>query len=185
MRINIRLMDFSFQSKLNLWDKFSRKSLSVSSKFKTFFPFCFCFVQHRVFFLYFIISLVRICHHTKTTPMCSLYISYLRLIYFVTQSLYLLISLTYFFPCLHPSSSLTTTSLFWAKSLNRHFPGKTYRWPTGRKDSQYHLSLLLLLSHFSRVRLCVTPQMAAHQAPVPGILQARTLEWVAISFSNV
>ena len=95
--------------------------------------------------------------------------------------------------------------------------------------------LLLLLSHFSRVRLCVTPEMAAHQAPptlgfsrqehrsglpfpspmyesdmshaaakslqscptlcdpvdgsppgspVPGILQARTLEWVAISFSN-
>ena len=26
--------------------------------------------------------------------------------------------------------------------------------------------------------------MAAHQAPVPGILQARTLEWVAISFSS-
>ena len=25
--------------------------------------------------------------------------------------------------------------------------------------------MLLLLSHFSRVRLCVTPQMAAHQAP--------------------
>ena len=41
--------------------------------------------------------------------------------------------------------------------------------------------LLLLLSHFSRVRLCATPQTAA---PVPGILQARTLEWVAISFSN-
>ena len=93
--------------------------------------------------------------------------------------------------------------------------------------------LLLLLSRFSRVQLCVTPQTAAHQAPlslgfsrqehwsgvplpsptygpaaatakslqscpalcdpidgsppgspVPGILQARTLEWVAISFSN-
>ena len=27
--------------------------------------------------------------------------------------------------------------------------------------------------------------MAAHQAPVPGILQARTLEWVAISYSWV
>jgi len=27
------------------------------------------------------------------------------------------------------------------------------------------LLLLLLLSHFSHVRLCVTPQMAAHQAP--------------------
>ena len=45
--------------------------------------------------------------------------------------------------------------------------------------------MLLLLSHFSRVRLCATTETAAHQAsPVPGILQARTLEWVAISFSN-
>ena len=86
--------------------------------------------------------------------------------------------------------------------------------------------LLLLLSHFSRVQLCATPYIAAHQAPlslgfsrqehwiglpfpspmhesenkvtqlcltlcnpidgsppgssVPGILQARTLDWVAI-----
>ena len=44
--------------------------------------------------------------------------------------------------------------------------------------------LLLLLGRFSRVRLCATPQTAAHRLPVPGILQARTLEWVAISFSN-
>ena len=88
--------------------------------------------------------------------------------------------------------------------------------------------LLLLLSRFSRVRLCATPQTAAHQAPlslgfsrqehwsglpfpspmreseviqsclthsnpldcslrgspIPGILQARTLEWAAVSFSN-
>ena len=43
------------------------------------------------------------------------------------------------------------------------------------------LSLLLLPSHFSCVRLCVTPQTSS---PVPGILQARTLEWVAISFSS-
>ena len=44
---------------------------------------------------------------------------------------------------------------------------------------------LLLLSRFNRVRLCVTPQMAAHQAPsIPGILQARTLEWGAIAFSK-
>ena len=33
--------------------------------------------------------------------------------------------------------------------------------------------LLLLLSRFSHVRLCATPQMAAHQAPP-------FLEWVAI-----
>ena len=30
-----------------------------------------------------------------------------------------------------------------------------------------HLLLLLLLSRFSRVRFCATPQMAAHQAPLP------------------
>ena len=40
--------------------------------------------------------------------------------------------------------------------------------------------LLLLLSRFSRVRLCANPP----GSPVPGILQARTLEWVAISFSS-
>ena len=51
-------------------------------------------------------------------------------------------------------------------------PGKTW-W---NKD----MLLLLLLSHFSRVQLCATPP----GSPVPGILQARTLEWVAISFSN-
>ena len=44
------------------------------------------------------------------------------------------------------------------------------------------LLLLLLLSRFSRVRLCATPQTAAHQAPPS--LGFSTLEWVAISFSN-
>ena len=38
---------------------------------------------------------------------------------------------------------------------------------------------LLLLSHFSRVWL------SPPGCPVPGILKARTVEWVAISFSNV
>ena len=47
------------------------------------------------------------------------------------------------------------------------------------------LLLLLLLSRFSRVWPWATPQTEAHQFPLsPGILQARTLEWVAISFSN-
>ena len=46
--------------------------------------------------------------------------------------------------------------------------------------SQVLLLLLLLLSHFSQVWLCETPP----GSPVPGILQARTLEWFAISFSN-
>ena len=44
---------------------------------------------------------------------------------------------------------------------------------------------LLLLNHFSCVRLYVNPiDGSPSGSPVPGILQARTLEWVAISFSN-
>ena len=44
--------------------------------------------------------------------------------------------------------------------------------------------LLLLLSRFSRVRLCDPRDGSPLGSPVPGILQARTLEGVAISFSN-
>ena len=44
--------------------------------------------------------------------------------------------------------------------------------------------LLLLLSHLSRVRLWDPTDSSLPGSPVPGILQARTLEWVAISFSN-
>ena len=46
------------------------------------------------------------------------------------------------------------------------------------------LLLLLLLSHFSRVRLCDPIDGSPPGSAVPGILQARTLEWVAIFFSN-
>ena len=48
------------------------------------------------------------------------------------------------------------------------------------------LLLLLLLSCFSRVWLCATNPIDGSPpgSPIPGILQARTLEWVAISFSN-
>ena len=44
---------------------------------------------------------------------------------------------------------------------------------------------VLLLSHFSRVRLCNPIDSSPPGSPVPGILQARILEWVAISFSAV
>ena len=41
------------------------------------------------------------------------------------------------------------------------------------------LLLLLLLSRFSRVRLCDPIDGSPPGSPIPGILQARTLEWVA------
>ena len=40
--------------------------------------------------------------------------------------------------------------------------------------------LLLLRSHFSRVGLCDPIDGSPPGSPVPGILQPRTLEWVAI-----
>ena len=56
----------------------------------------------------------------------------------------------------------------------RFFPTESLRKPF----------FMLLLSHFSRVRLCVTHRQQPTRLPVPGILQARTLEWGAIAFSN-
>ena len=44
--------------------------------------------------------------------------------------------------------------------------------------------LLLLLSHLSRVWLCDPTDGSPPGSSVPGILQARIVEWVAISFSN-
>ena len=45
-------------------------------------------------------------------------------------------------------------------------------------------SLLLLLSRFSRVRLCDPTDGSPPGSSIPGILQARVLEWGAIAFSG-
>ena len=63
------------------------------------------------------ISLVIIYHHTKIlhnylTIFPTVYILYLWLIYFVTESLYLLISLTYSSPPFPAPTPLATTSFF-------------------------------------------------------------------------
>ena len=48
-----------------------------------------------------------------------------------------------------------------------------------------YLYAMLLPSCFSHVQLCATPiDGSPPGSPVPGILQAGILEWVAISFSN-
>ena len=43
--------------------------------------------------------------------------------------------------------------------------------------------LLLLLSHFSPVRLCVTPETAAHQAP-PSLGFSRQEHWSGLPFPS-
>ena len=61
-------------------------------------------------------------------------------------------------------------------------------WPHYRQVKRniryvYSLLLLLLLSRFCPT-LCDPRDGSPPGSPVPGILQARTLEWGAISFSN-
>ena len=49
------------------------------------------------------------------------------------------------------------------------------------KEWIYVCMLLLLLSHFSRVRLCATLYMAAHQAP-PSLGFSRQEHWSGLPF---
>ena len=49
--------------------------------------------------------------------------------------------------------------------------------------SVYGGGVLLLLSHFSRVRLCVTPETAAHQAS-PSLGFSRQEHWSGLPFPS-
>ena len=66
--------------------------------------------------------------------------------------------------------------------INYETLGKSYNFPASISSSM--LLLLLLLSHFSHVRLRDPIDGSPPSFSVPGILQARILEWAAISFSN-
>ena len=52
------------------------------------------------------------------------------------------------------------------------------------EEKVFVVAALLLLSRFNRVRLIDPIDGSPPGFPVPGNLQARTLEWVAISFSK-
>ena len=52
-----------------------------------------------------------------------------------------------------------------------------------RFENFHSKNLLLLLSHFSRVQLCVTPQTAAHQAPL-SLGFSRQEHWSGLSFPS-
>ena len=54
----------------------------------------------------------------------------------------------------------------------------------GKNSFCWSICYVLLLSRFSCVQLCDPRDGSPPGSPVPGILQARTLEWAAISFSN-
>ena len=56
-------------------------------------------------------------------------------------------------------------------------------WKSKLKFYICHLLLLLLLSHFSRVRLCATPETAAHQAPL-SLQFSRQEHWSGLPFPS-
>ena len=56
-------------------------------------------------------------------------------------------------------------------------------WGSENWARNTHGYLLLLLSCFSRVRLCATPQMAAHQAP-PSLGFSRQEHWSGLPFPS-
>ena len=51
------------------------------------------------------------------------------------------------------------------------------------EELAYSLLLLLLLSHFSRVRLCAIPETAAYQAP-PSLGFSRQEHWSGLPFPS-
>ena len=102
-----------------------------------------------------------------------------------------------------------TSNIAWVlvemKMLSAYLPRVSHSWPLGWTRplipmfmSKHHwywsqvirgnlyskVLLLLLLSHFSCVRLRDPIDSSPPGSSVPGILQARNLEWVAISFSS-
>ena len=78
-------------------------------------------------------------------------------------------------------------------SVHRDSPGKNTRvgchallqgiFSTQGSNPGLAVVLLLLLSRFSRVRLCVTPETAAHQAP-PSLGFSRQEHWSGLPFPS-
>ena len=71
----------------------------------------------------------------------------------------------------------------WAKWKNNRAAQQWIKKPREKKWESLLDTMLLLLSHFSRVRLCMTPQTAAHQAP-PSLGFSRQEHWSGLPFPS-
>ena len=71
----------------------------------------------------------------------------------------------------------------WAKELNRHFSKEDIQM-ANKHMKRCFAAASAAKSLQSRPTLCDPRDGSPPGSPIPGILQARTLEWVAISFSN-
>ena len=105
--------------------------------------------------------------------------------------------------CLHSSVAsyvrlmglLRTVSLFWFTNFHSKIKTSYFlqilvwipfwpRWHTNAQHTGMPLLLLLLLSHFSSVQLCATPETAAHQAP-PSLGFSRQEHWSGLPFPSL
>ena len=75
-----------------------------------------------------------------------------------------------------------TILVFTVGSPNKNVAQRTKEL-LGRQVLDHEVLLLLLLSHFSHVRLCATPQMAAHQAP-QSLGFSRQEHWSGLPFPS-
>ena len=91
-------------------------------------------------------------------------------------------------PALAGGFFTSTTARFQLKSIVNVLAQSALtkiKWKIQAKTCQLFnkTNLLLLLSHFSRVRLCTTPQTAAHQAP-PSLGFSRQEHWSGLPFPS-
>ena len=64
-----------------------------------------------------------------------------------------------------------------------HLSACVFTWQSSHPIIKRYILLLLLLSRFSRVRLCATPETAAHQAP-PSLGFSRQEHWSGLPFPS-
>ena len=89
------------------------------------------------------------------------------------------------FPSIYPQNQSLPTLLFYALTYTSDFMGGCSPTTSLGEGVNLQLLLLLLLTLQSCPTLCNPIDGSPPGSTVPGILQARTLEWVAISSSNI
>ena len=85
---------------------------------------------------------------------------------------------------IYNSVLLTIITMLFTKSHDSFIAGSLYLLTTFTHFTHFLFTSVVAKSLQSCLTLCDPIDSSPPDSPDPGILQARTLEWVAISFSN-